>query len=332
MATDPFDTLRSPVVPLAPRAEFATELRRLVEAALRAGGTAGDDHLTDTTDTTGTIDRSATMTTNDVTVVGQTIKPYLCVHDGVGALAFYAAAFGAVETMRVAGDDGRLGHAEITIGSATVMLSDEYPDYGAVSPRTLGGSPVALYLDVADVDATYAAAVAAGAEGQRPPADQTHGNRTATIVDPFGHRWMLAQPIEQLTVEQYAARESGQGFTVSSPRRPVEVGYVTIHTADTDRAARFFGELFDWDIEPGHSGDEYRHVNNSKLPLGLAPPVDHGVVTLYFRVDEIEPYATKVVVLGGRVLKRDDYASGGNAECVDDQGTRFDLWKPAPGY
>jgi uncharacterized glyoxalase superfamily protein PhnB len=260
----------------------------------------------------------------------QVITPYLCVHDAAAALAFYAEAFGALEQMRVTGDDGRVGHSEFTIGEARFMMSDEYAEIGVLSARSLGGSAVALYLEVPDVDATYERALAAGAEGLRPPADQTHGNRNAVVSDPFGHRWMLSQPVEQLSMEEYARRETG--FTVTSPQAPVEPGYITMHTPDAARASQFFGQLFGWSVQSGQAGEGYGHISNTRFPMGLAPPSEHGSVTLYFRVDDIESYAARIVELGGQVLSRSERPSGGNAECVDDQGMRFDLYQPAPGY
>ena len=161
------------------------------------------------------------------------------------------------------------------------------------------------------------------------------------VTDPFGHRWMLSQPV---SVERAAAaqEESGVGGTgeewTVTGRRPVEPGYLVMHTADLAQARTFFGALFDWEIEDGGAGGG--HVANTRFPLGIAPPGDDSAerlatassTTVYFRVDEIEPYAQRVVELGGRVLLRTDHPSGGNAECTDGQGYRFDLWTPAPGY
>lgn len=133
--------------------------------------------------------------------------PYLCCHDAAAALDFYEKAFGAVVTMRLAEPgSGRIGHAEMTIGPAPIMLSDEYPDFGAVSPKSLGGSPVTIHLYVDDVDALYQRAVGAGATGGRPPADQFYGDRSASVVDPFGHRWMFATHIEDVSAEEMQRR------------------------------------------------------------------------------------------------------------------------------
>src|SRR5689334_15968329 len=96
--------------------------------------------------------------------------PYLCCKDAARALEFYATAFGAVETMRLAQPSGRIGHAELEIGAAVIMVSDEYPEMGVVSPQTLGGTPVAIHLYVGDVDAFCARAVEGGAKLKRPVA------------------------------------------------------------------------------------------------------------------------------------------------------------------
>ncbi len=125
----------------------------------------------------------------------QALVPYLAVAGAAEAIDWYRDVLGAIETTRFVGDDGRVGHAELTIGTAKIMLADEFPEMDVVGPSTLGGTTVALHLEVVDVDYSHQRAVAAGATSVREPADQGHGNRNATILDPFGHRWMLSQVI-----------------------------------------------------------------------------------------------------------------------------------------
>jgi len=132
--------------------------------------------------------------------------PYLCVQGASDAIAFYVKAFGAVETSRLAEPGGRIGHAEIKIGDAPLMLSDEYPEEGVQSPATLGGSPVAIHLYVADVDALAARAVAAGAKLTRPIEDQFYGDCSAILLDPFGHRWFFATRKEDVSVTEMQRR------------------------------------------------------------------------------------------------------------------------------
>jgi PhnB protein len=132
--------------------------------------------------------------------------PYLCVKHAADAIAFYAKAFGAVETMRLAEPSGRIGHAEVRIGAAPIMLSDEYPEEGVRSPASLGGSAVAIHLYVDDVDALAERAVAAGATLLRPVADQFYGDRSAVLRDPFGHRWFFATHKEDVSAEEMQRR------------------------------------------------------------------------------------------------------------------------------
>lgn len=135
------------------------------------------------------------------------IVPYIIVSDAARALDFYAAAFGAVFDFKMVDPgDGRIGHAELTIGGARLMLADEYPDFGALSPDSIGGTPVTLHLMIEDVDAMAARAEGAGGLLLRRPADQSFGERNALVQDPFGHRWMLAQVIEEVTPEEMQAR------------------------------------------------------------------------------------------------------------------------------
>ncbi|HEX7036711.1 MAG TPA: VOC family protein [Pseudomonadales bacterium] len=135
------------------------------------------------------------------------LTPYITVQNAAQAIDFYCRAFGARETgARFTEPDGRIGHAEISFGDFALMLSDEYPEFGAVSPTTLGGSPLLLHLYVDDVDETVAKAEALGARVLRPPADQAYGDRAATIQDPFGHRWMISTTIERMDKETLQQR------------------------------------------------------------------------------------------------------------------------------
>jgi PhnB protein len=135
--------------------------------------------------------------------------PYLCCKAAAAALDFYRQAFGAEERMRIAGKDGSIGHADIAIEGALIMLSDEWPEGGVFSPQTLGGSPVTVHLYVADVDRFTARAVEAGATVLRAVADQPYGDRSGTLRDPFGHRWMVATRQEEVSKEEMERRFGG---------------------------------------------------------------------------------------------------------------------------
>ncbi|NOT02672.1 MAG: VOC family protein [Phycisphaerales bacterium] len=130
------------------------------------------------------------------------ITPYLVVDDGAKAIEFYTKAFGATELFRFPGPGGKLVHAEMKIGDSPFMLADENPQMGAVSPKSLGGSPVGILIYLKDVDAQFATAVAAGAKVVRPLQDQFYGDRSGTVHDPFGHKWTLATHVEDISVEE----------------------------------------------------------------------------------------------------------------------------------
>jgi PhnB protein len=134
------------------------------------------------------------------------VTPYLVVNDGAGAIDFYKKAFGAVETVRMGGPDGKIGHAEIRIGDSNVMLADESPDMGHRSAKSIGATPVSLVLYVEDVDAQFKQAIAAGAKELRPVEDQFYGDRMGTLVDPFGHVWSLGTHVEDVAPEEMNRR------------------------------------------------------------------------------------------------------------------------------
>ncbi len=123
---------------------------------------------------------------------------YLCVTDAAAAIEFYARVFGARETFRLEGTDGRVGHAELRFGPMTVMISDEHPEHGVLAPATHGASGITLHLHVDDVDQLARRAVEAGAVSLSGPADHPHGERQCRIGDPFGHVWLLGEEIEDL--------------------------------------------------------------------------------------------------------------------------------------
>ncbi len=132
--------------------------------------------------------------------------PYLSIKGAAAAIEFYKKAFGATEATRMAGPDGRIGHAEILIGKARIMLADEHPEINFLSPRTLGGSPVSIHMYVADVDQLAAQAEAAGAKVLRAVADQFYGDRSGSFEDPFGHVWNFATHKEDVSSEEMQRR------------------------------------------------------------------------------------------------------------------------------
>ena len=162
----------------------------------------------------GDVRASAAFIGLEPTVTDVSLTPYLSPHDCAAAIAFYEKAFGAVETgARFTDPEGRIGHSEITIGGATIYLSDEFPDFGACSPRSLGGSSAALHIRVADADETARRLVAAGAEVLHEVAEQADGERRGTFLDPFGYRWMVGEKLEDVSKEELRSRVSGFDVT-----------------------------------------------------------------------------------------------------------------------
>jgi len=139
------------------------------------------------------------------------VTPYLIFSGASDAIAFYKRALGAEEVMRMADPGGRIHHAEIKIGDSRIMMADEHPELQALSPKTVGGSPVSIHLYVADVDGAVERAVAAGAKLVRPVADQFYGDRVGGIEDPFGYRWFIATHKEDLTMDEIHRRAAAQG-------------------------------------------------------------------------------------------------------------------------
>jgi PhnB protein len=135
-----------------------------------------------------------------------TATPYLIVDDAARALEFYRKVFRAKELMRIPSPGGKIGHAEIKIGTSRIMLADEHPEMGARAPRAFGGTPVSIMLYVKDVDAVVKRAVAAGATLTRPVEDKFYGDRTGSVTDPFGHAWHVGTHKEDLSTEELQRR------------------------------------------------------------------------------------------------------------------------------
>ena len=135
-----------------------------------------------------------------------TATPYLIIKDAARAIEFYKTAFGATEIMRMAEPSGKVTHAEIKIGNSPIMLADEFPEMGARSPQTIGGSPVSIFLYVENVDALANQAIAAGAKVLMPVQDQFWGDRYGKLADPFGHLWDIATHKEDVAPEEIHKR------------------------------------------------------------------------------------------------------------------------------
>jgi PhnB protein len=209
--------------------------------------------------------RSATMATvaEPVAAIRQAVAAYLTVKGAASAIDFYKRAFGAIEKGRLTMPSGEIGHAEIEIGGSTIMLSDEFPDYGSISPERLGGSPIKLHLYVDDVDAFAKRAVAAGAKITRPITDQFYGDRSGYIADPFGYTWLVATQKQMVPLEEIQER-----FNAMAPRpekketgvSPVPKGYRTLTSY---LVARDADGLIDFVTQTFGAEEKFRSVGSA---------------------------------------------------------------------
>jgi uncharacterized glyoxalase superfamily protein PhnB len=301
--TDPFDILREPVAPADPDPIFAAELRdRLARAVLGRPGQSG-----------------AEMTTqvNKEAVARQpawppALTPYIVVSDARRALAWYVDVFDGHQRGEMhVNDDDTIGHAEVGLGDAVLMLaeaSDLWPNVPVHAPAGPLHSHT-LHLQVDDVDAVTERARRAGAAVEREPADQPYG-RGSVVVDPFGHRWMLLRP-------PAAATRYRQG----------DVANVSIVARDAERAKEFYEAVLQVPFSPGTPGSWNTGLTSPRLgiwsPEGVEPEVE-----LTFRVDDIAAATDRVRAAGGEATDPELQRYGLTSECTDDQGTAFRLWQP----
>lgn len=321
-------------------AEFAARLRERVAAALDG---SRDEQRRRRFDLTGTARATSTRLTGDTTsddtstntntnintrtqegnsTMAQVITPYICVHDAAAAIDWYTEYFGA-SVRNVIPWEGRIGHAEIDVGGAVFYLSDEAHDLGVYAPERDGSrSSVSIVIQVAVVDAFVERAARGGAVVQRP-IEEAHGSRSAWLVDPFGHRWNVGTPLHD--EEAMASR-----------RGPSEPYYMTITSPDPQRAATFYGAVLGWEFHDRDHGG--KHVHNTDMPIGLRAPdnpfgeTEPGQIEMWFIARDFDDAVERVRVAGGTVLELNAWDSGREAICEDDQGVRFKLSEPAPGY
>jgi len=238
-----------------------------------------------------------------------TLTPYIAVRDARGALRWYAEVFGAEQRGDpYVGPDGSIGHAELRIGDAVLMLSEGSTQVPVQPPAGGGTHSHTLHVQVDDVDATVQRARDLGASVEREPVDEPYG-RVAVIVDPFGHRWMLNRP------------PAG-----ASRYRHGDVAYVTMAVPDDERAKAFYGAVLGWRFSAGSTPRGW-NADGVRPMLGVSGGGVHEV-RLCYRVGDIDSAARRVGAAGGEAGPVERKPYGLLVECVDDQGTRFQLWQP----
>jgi predicted enzyme related to lactoylglutathione lyase len=306
--TDPFDALRDPIRPAAPDPGFANQLRaRLLLALGLPTSTARGATMTTTS-----IDPAAAERALADVPAGATI-PYLAVSDARRAIDWYVDVFDArVVHEPIVMPDDRIGHVELELGTGLLYLADEYPEIGHVAP-VRGAASVSLVLRVPDVDATVAAAVAAGAELTREIYED-HGHRGATLVDPFGHRWMVQTPF--LEPAPAAGVPAQQG----------DIVYASLWAADDERAAAFYGSVLGWRSGPAATGHA-RRIEGAVPHLGVMGGHEGAPMFLCYGVDDLGGALERVRSGGGRAGEPTDEPFGRVADCEDADGTQFALYQ-----
>lgn len=235
--------------------------------------------------------------------------PYLAVADARAAISWYADAFGAAligDPVQM--DDGRIGHAELALAGGVLYLADEYPELGLKAPSPQAVS-VSLMLPVADTDETLGRARGHGADIQKEPYED-HGARSATLVDPFGHRWMLTGPITGAPVQIQHG----------------DVGYVAVRTPDARRAATFYGRVLGWTYDP-----ESHMVTNTGQRIGIiSVPGEHTLFCCY-AVTDLAGARDSILAGGGSVDEIVHVDFGAVLGATDPQGAAFAVYQPTPG-
>ncbi|MEV4051266.1 VOC family protein [Amycolatopsis sp. NPDC049688] len=291
---EPFDALRRPSERVAPDPDFAAELRDDLRRLILNG---------------------ADMTTTSEAPVAASLRsltPYLAVSDARAALDFYVEVFGAVRRGDpILMDDGRVGHAELAIGDAVLMLAEEYPEIGHVAPREGGAS---VRVEVPDVDVSVARALELGATLIRAVSDSPYG-RGGSFRDPFGQRWLVSQA---------ASPAAGP-----RPARHGEAMYFTFQVPEASPAKAFYGAVLGWQFTPGSTADSWG-FSGPGLEGGLWAGDRQVGWKLMYAVDDLESALGRVREQGGQAGEVENHPYGNTADCTDNQGIEFWLWeKPA---
>jgi uncharacterized glyoxalase superfamily protein PhnB len=226
------------------------------------------------------------------------VFPYLIVHDAEAAIGFYRQVYGAEERLRIPDPEhGRIGHAELTIGPATIMLADEYPELGIRSPTAFGGTGRRMRLHVDDLDELAARAVAAGATMVSEPRDEDHGERQCRLRDPFGHEWLLGQDISGAAASSQTERPLA--------RQNVFPG---IRYRDEHAAMEWLTKAFGFQRHALFTDDDGKLVHAEMrlgpgiVMLGAAPECAEGF-NVYVYVENVDAHHARARDAGAEIVR-----------------------------
>jgi predicted enzyme related to lactoylglutathione lyase len=297
---DPLSVLHTDDPPVQPNPAFAARLRRRLDALMSLPETSlrridmSTQAIADTQSAQNEVPRSAAL-------------PYLCVSDARTAIAWYTEAFGAMVVGEpIAMDDGRIGHAELEINGGVLYLADEYPELGLRAPAP-GAVSVSLMLHVVSTDAALRRTRESGATVVRE-IDEGHGTRNATIIDPFGHRWMLSGP------------------TLTAGIQHGDIGYVSVWTPDAERAAAFYRHVLGWTYDP-----VTHEVTNTELPTGIFASPGSPTLFCCYAVTDLGAAHAAITRAGGVPGEVRQTAHGTILDATDPQGTAFAVFEPDAG-
>ena len=274
---------------------------------------------------------------------------YICVANASAAIDFYRKAFGATELSRLAEPDGKIGHAELQIGNTVLMISDEYPDYGALSPQTIGGSSVRMHLDVTDVDSFAERAIKEGATLVRPIQDQFYGDRSGHLADPFGYTWVVSTHQKDVSVEdmqkefdkfsqEQPEKKSHDAGYVNEPEMRIEnrravTPYITVHEPAEliDFVVQAFGAIEHFRAT-GTAGGMHAEVSigDSVVMIGGAEHIEPKPTAIHLYVPDVDQAYERALKAGAKSLMPvGDQPYGERSGAVEDvHGNRWYIATP----
>lgn len=258
------------------------------------------------------------------------VYPYLIVRGAAAAIEFYREVFGAVETTRMADPDGRrIGHAELRLGPVTIMLADEYPELGILSPEAFGGTGLTLHLHVDDVDSLAERAIRAGATMVREPTDYEHGERQCRIRDPFGHQWLLGHAIGA-AAEKVAAH---------SPKSDAPNVFPGLRYRDEHAAMDWLTRAFGFQRHALFTDDDGNVVHAEMrlgpgiVMLGTAPECAEGF-NIYVHVEDVDTHHARAREAGAEIVRPLADTGYGSREYgakdLDGHYWYFGTYRPSP--
>jgi len=304
---DPLTVLHGDELPVQPDPAFAARLRARLESAVSLPNRTQGVVMSGTDTAIAELNEPAQPVAS--APPRPAALPYLAVANARAAIDWYVDALGATLVGEpIVMDDGRIGHAELALAGGVLYLADEYSELGLKAPAPQAVS-VSLMLHVPDTDGALQRARDRGAEVQREPYEN-YGARNATIIDPFGHRWMLSGPVTG----------------AATPIEHGDVGYVSVWTPDADRAAAFYGHVLGWTYDPST-----HEVTNTSQHIGIYSVAGARTLFCCYAVADLQGARQAILAGGGTVDEPQEFDFGTVLGATDPQGTEFAVFQPTAG-